>query len=420
MFALADCNNFYASCERVFNPSLCGKPIVVLSNNDGCVIARSNEAKALGIRMGAPFFQCRELIEQQGVTVFSSNFVLYGDMSRRVMNLLRTYVPAMEVYSIDETFMDLRGIDPQLLETLGRRMAEDVRQQTGIPVSIGIAPTKTLAKVANKLGKKYPALRGVCFMHRAEDIEKALKKFPVGDIWGIGRQYASMLERAGIRTAWEFTRLPQEWIRKKMGVVGLRILKELQGQSCIEFEQFPSDKKSISTTRTFASTITDCKELHQCIAQYTSLCAEKLREQGSVCAELSVFILTDRHRPDQPQRCESRLVRLSVPTNDTLELAACAAGILKRIYLPGYRYKRAGVVLSGIAPREGAQGDLFDPADRKRGERLMRTIDRLNAVYGKHKVVVASEGFDPFRMNRRHLSRRYTTDWSEILTVKAQ
>lgn len=419
MYGLADCNNFYASCERVFNPSLIGRPIVVLSNNDGCVIARSNEAKKLGIQMGAPYFQIKEQAVRNGVAVFSSNFVLYGDMSRRVMSLLRRFVPAAEVYSIDEAFLDFSGLDQETLRKRGLEIVRTVKQYTGIPISLGIAPTKTLAKIASKLCKQYPKLNGCCFMYRPADIEKVLRKFPVGDVWGIGRRWAQLLETQEVRTAWDFASMPPEWVRKKMGIVGLRMWKELHGEPCIGFEQMPTGKKQIATTRTFAHDIGDFEELHQSIAQYAAACGEKLRAQHSLCGEIIVFILTNRHRDDIPQYYESRLVKLSVPTDSTLELTSHAARLLHQIFRKGVTYKRAGVILSDIRSKTGVQCDLFDAADRNRHDRLMSAMDRLNSLFGRHKVVLAAEGFEPFKMNRNHLSQKFTTDWSQILRIKS-
>ncbi len=418
MYGLCDCNNFYASCERVFDPSLEGQPVIVLSNNDGCVIARSNEAKRLGIAMGQPFYQLRKLMRQHEIAVFSANFVLYGDMSRRVMNLLRQFVPAIEVYSIDEAFLDFTGMDTDRLDELGHRMARTIRQRTGIPVSIGIAPTKTLAKIASKLCKRYPKLAGCCFLHRSEDIEKVLNRFPIDEVWGIGRQWQRLLDAHGIRTAQDFVRLPESWIRQKMHVVGLRTWRELQGEACIGFEQMPMTKKQIATTRTFDREIDDYEELHRRIAQYAGACAEKLRRQRSVCGEMRVFILTNRHNENRPQSYESRLVKLSVPTDDTLELTALAARMLRSIYRKGYGYKRAGIVLSDLRPKEGLQCDLFDTADRTKHTRLMEAVDALNTTFGRHKIRTAAEGPEPFKMNRNHLSRRYTTDWNQIIKVK--
>lgn len=417
-YGLADCNNFYASCERVFDPSLVGRPVVVLSNNDGCVIARSNEAKKLGIAMGAPYFQVKELARRNDVAVFSSNFVLYGDMSRRVMSLLRRFAPA-EVYSIDEAFLDFSGFDQELLRERGLEIVRTVRRHTGIPLSLGIAPTKTLAKIASKLCKQYPKLNGCCFMHRPEEIEKVLRKFPAGDVWGIGRRWATLLETQNVRTAWDFATLPSEWIRKKMGVVGLRMWKELHGEACIGFEQMPADKKQIATTRTFAHDTGDYEELHRCIAQYAASCAEKLRSQQGLCGEVVVFILTNRHREDIPQSYESRLSKLSVPTDSTLELTAHAVRLLRSLYRQGMVYKRAGVILTDLRSKTGVQRDLFDAADRDKHDRLMAAVDRLNAAYGRHKVITAAEGFEPFKMNRHHLSSKFTTDWSQLLRIKS-
>lgn len=418
MFGLCDANNFYASCERVFNPSLIGRPVVVLSNNDGCVIARSNEAKKLGIAMGAPYFQIKQLARRANVAVFSSNFVLYGDMSHRIASLLKKYVPT-EIYSVDESFLDMSGIDESKLDALGHEIARTVKQYTGIPVSIGIAPTKTLAKIASKLCKQYPKLKGCCFMHRQQDIEKVLRKFPIEDVWGVGRRYAKMLKANGVDTAWDFTQLTPEWVRKRMSVVGLRMWKELRGEACIGFEQAPADKKQIATTRTFAHDIDNFGELHQSVAQYVAACAEKLRKQNSVCGEIVVFILTNRHKDNIPQHYESHLLKLSVPTDSTLELTKYASGLLRQIYRKGYAYKRAGVILSDISSKTGTQRDMFDATDRDKHDRLMKAVDGLNASYGKPKIVTAAEGFERFRMNRNHLSGKFTTDWEQIIRIKS-
>lgn len=418
MYGLCDCNNFYASCERVFNPSLNGRPVVVLSNNDGCVIARSNEAKQVGIKMGDPYFQLRTLIRKHDVAVFSSNFVLYGDMSRRVMNLLKKFVPATEVYSIDESFLDFTGMDESKLDELGHEIARTVKRHTGIPVSIGIAPTKTLAKIASKLCKQYPKLNGCCFMHREQDIEKVLRKFPIEDVWGVGRRWSKLLKGMGVATAWDFTQLPPEWVKKRMSIVGLRMWKELRGEPCIGFEEIPVAKKQIATTRSFDHDITDFKQVHQRIAQYAASCAEKLRSQQSVCGEILVFILTNRHKENLPQYYESRLLKLSVPTDSTLELTRHAVALLGQIFRKGYAYKRAGVILSDIRSKTGTQADMFDPTNRQKHDRLMRAVDGLNASFGRHKVVTAAAGGEFFKMNREHLSQKFTTDWGQIITVK--
>ncbi len=420
MYGLCDCNNFFASCERVFRPELNGRPVVVLSNNDGCVIARSNEAKALGIRMGHPFFQIQELVKREKVAVFSSNFLLYGDMSRRVIHTLRQLAPAVEVYSIDEAFLDLHGIGREQLDEMGHRLGRIVRQHTGIPVSIGIAPTKTLAKIATKLCKQYPKLGGACLLHRPQDIEKVLRKFPVEDVWGVGRKHDKMLHTAGISTAWDFTQRTPEWVRARMGVTGLRMWSELRGEACIDFESAPPAKQQITVSRTFAREQTDFESLHTAVTAFTSMCAEKLRRQGSVCGEVTVYILTNRHRDDLPQYFDSETVRLRTATDDTLELVPQSTEALRRIFRPGYGYKKAGVILSEIASKTGIQADLFDPVNREKHARLMSVVDATNQTFGRNKVVVASQGFDPIRMNRRHLSKAYTTDWNDIIRVKSR
>ena len=419
MYGLCDCNNFYVSCERVFNPSLNGRPVVVLSNNDGCVIARSNEAKRMGIAMGEPFFKIRETVRKERIAVFSSNFVLYGDMSRRVMSLLQKAVPAIEVYSIDEAFLDFAGLDESGLEHKGRQIAATVLRHTGIPVSIGIAPTKTLAKIASKLCKQYPKLGGCCYMHRKQDIEKVLRRFPIEDVWGVGRRWAAMLEDRDVHTAWDFILRPHEWIRRHMGVVGLRMWRELQGEPCISFEHNPTERKHIATTRSFDTDISDYEDIHSRIMQYAAACARKLRKQNSLCAEITVFILTNRNKEYLPQYYRNRLIRLSVPTDSTLEIARYAGATLSQIFQEGYSYKRAGVILSEITPRSEVQQDLFASQTRAKHDRLMNTLDDINSRYGTHKLTVASQGAEPFKMHREHLSSRYTTDWGEIIRVKA-
>ena len=418
MYGLCDCNNFYASCERVFRPDLVGRPVVVLSNNDGCVIARSNEAKALGIGMGQPFYQVRPLIEQGQVTVFSANFALYGDLSRRVMATLRSLVPGIEIYSIDEAFFDLRGM-AEPLDGFGRTIGRTIRRNVGIPVSIGIAPTKTLAKIASKLAKQYPRLDGCCYMHRPEDIDKVLRKFPLQDVWGIGRRYGRMFDRMGLRTARQFVDLPQEWVRARMGVAGLRTWSELQGVECITFEQMPPRKQQITLSRSFPREIHTLEELDRIVAEFASMCAEKLRGEQSVCAEVQCYLYTNRHREDQPQRCETELRLLPEPTDSSLEIVRQARITLRQLFQPGYGYKKAGVILSRITPASELQGSLFSPLDRGKHARLMDVMDTVNKRLGKGKIVVAAQGTEPFHMNREHLSPRYTTDWKELLVVKA-
>lgn len=418
MFALCDCNNFFVSCERVFNPSLNGKAVVVLSNNDGCVIARSNEAKALGIKMGQPFYQLRELTEQHQVTALSSNFALYGDMSRRVMNTLKQFAPTIEVYSIDEAFLYFGGMDEAALKEVGAHITQTVRKHTGIPVSIGIAPTKTLAKVAAKLCKQYPALKGSCVMHRPQDIEKVLRAFPVGDVWGIGRRYAKMLKGLEIHTAWQFTQQPEEWVQNKMRIVGVRTWQELHGTPRIKLETARADKQQICTSRSFAKELTDYEDLHASITAFTSISAEKLRKQQSACGQILVFIYTNRFRDDMPQAYESKVIRFETPTDSTLELADYATQALQAIYKKGLGYKKAGVILGEIQPKSLLQKNLFDTTDREKHTRLMAVVDTINQSEGRNTLILAAQGFDALKMNRNHLSPSYTTSWDDILKVK--
>ena len=420
MFALIDCNNFYVSCERVFNPALNGKPVVVLSNNDGCVIARSNESKALGIKMGVPAYQISDLVQQYDIAVYSSNLTLYGDMSNRVMSILKEYVPATEIYSIDEAFADLSGIEITELESLGREIVQKVKQYTGIPISIGIAPTKTLAKVANKFAKKYTAYKSVALIDTENKRIKALKRFDIGDVWGIGSRYAKKLNAIDVNTAWDFTQLSPELVKKKMTVVGLRTWEELRGQSRISLETAPTDKKEICTSRSFSHEFTEYTDLQSSVVTFTAMCAEKLRKQKSVCGEIRIFIYTNPFKESVPQHYESRIIQLPVSTDDTSELAHMATNALKSLYRKGYAYKKAGVILSEISPKTAVQQSLFDTADHEKQFRLMQTIDAINRKQGRNTLLLAAQGLEGIKMNRQHLSQSYTTNWDEILTVKSK
>lgn len=416
MFGLVDCNNFYASCERVFNPSLNGKPIVVLSNNDGCVIARSNEAKALGIKMGVPAYQIKDLVKKHDVAVFSSNYVLYGDMSGRVMSMLAELAPEIEVYSIDEAFLNLEGI--QDLQTLGSKIVRQVTRGTGIPVSAGIASTKTLAKVANKFAKKYPAYNRLCIIDTEEKREKALKLFEIGDIWGIGRRQATKLEKQGIKTAYDFTQLPGSWVRKNMTVTGERTWKELRGITCIDMESAPPAKKQICTSRSFGKMVEDIDTMSEAIATHASTCAKKLRQQKSYAMSLMVFIHTNNFREDLPQYWKNTIIKLPVPTSDTLEIVHYALEGLKSIFMPGYQYKKAGVIITEIVT--SAQLGLFDTVDREKREKLMQTIDKVNGEH-RHLVKLAVQGNGrDWKLKQEQLSKRYTTDINEVLTIKCK
>ena len=411
-----DCNNFYASCERVFNPALNGKPVIVLSNNDGCVIARSNEAKALGIKMGVPVYQIKDEIQQYGIAVFSSNYTLYGDMSSRVMSILSSLAPEIEIYSIDEAFINLDGIND--LQALGEKIVSQVVRGTGIPVSIGIAPTKTLAKIANKFAKKYPAYNRLCIIDTEEKRIKALQLFEIGDVWGIGRRQAAKLEKQGVRTAYDFTELPGSWVRKNMTVVGERTWKELRGLSCIDMEAAPPAKKQICTSRSFGKMVEDIGTMSEAIATHASTCAKKLRQQKSYAMSLMVFIHTNNFREDLPQYWKNTIIRLPVPTNDTLEIVHYALEGLKSIFMPGYQYKKAGVIITEIVT--SAQLGLFDTMDREKREKLMQAIDKVNGEH-RHLVKLAVQGNGrDWKLKQEQLSKRYTTDINEVLTIKCK
>lgn len=414
MFGLLDCNNFYASCERVFNPALNGKPIVVLSNNDGCVIARSNEAKLLGIPMGVPAYQIKDLVDSRQIFAFSSNYTLYGDMSGRVMSILSELVPEVEVYSIDEAFVNLDGI--RNIRPLGADIVNRITRGTGIPVSLGIAPTKTLAKVANKFAKKYPAYNRLCIIDTEEKRIKALKLFEIGDVWGIGRRQAAKLQGQGVKSAYDFTQLSGAWVRKYMTVVGERTWKELRGISCIDMESAPPAKKQICTSRSFGKMLTNLAPMAEAIATHASTCARKLRKQKSYAMSLMVFIQTNRFREDLPQYWKSAVIHLPVPTNDTLEIVHYALSGLKTIFRSGYHYKKAGVIITEIT--ENSQRGIFDTVDREKRERLMQTIDQINGKYGiPVKLAVQGNGRE-WKLKQEQLSKCYTTKLTDIIVIK--
>lgn len=419
MYGLADCNNFFVSCERLFRPDLNGKAVVVLSNNDGCAIARSNEAKALGIKMGQPFYQFSHLVSSGKITVFSSNFMLYGDISHRVHATLREAVPAIEIYSIDEAFLDLSGIPDERLDSLGHYLNRLCMRNVGIPVSVGVSHTKTLAKIASRLCKQYPKLRGACFMKRPQDIEKVLRKFPVGDVWGIGRRYSERLQRRGVATAYDFASLPEEWVRSQMGLSGLRTWLELHSVPSISFGEDPEPKKQICVSRSFAHEITDKEELYEQLSQFVAMASEKLRKQGSVASEMNIFLLTNRFKDTEREYSRNRIERLEPPTSDTFAVLKTARYAFDRIYDGHIPFKRAGVVFSGIIPENSLQMSLFEPSSAYGGnDKLMSVIDSINRKEGSGSVVFASQGFGGVKMNREHLSPQYTTKFDDILKIK--
>lgn len=418
MFALADCNNFFVSCERAFRPDLEGRPVIVLSRNDGCAIARSNEAKRLGIKMGDPLFKIRELVERHDIAIFSTNMSLYADFSRRVRAVLRESAPCIEVYSIDEAFLDLRGVEGVDFDSFAKALSAKCRRLTCIPVSVGVAPTKTLAKIAAELCKSYPKLRGGCFMHRPQDIEKVLKRWPIEDVWGIGRRTTPRLKAVGVNTAYDFTQLSEVYVRREMGVTVLRTWRELRGTPAIEFEVGADAKQSICNSRSFSTEIYDRAELSEQVAKFAAMTAEKLRSQNSVCSHLTVFATTNRFKEDEVQQYGHICVPFEEPTDSTIDIVRVAREALNEIFVRGTGYKKAGVVASGIMPREGVSVSMFNGEHQERHRRLMQTLDSINSRVGDGSVVVASAGLSEVKANSAHRSPGYTTNWNDLPIVK--
>ena len=416
MIALVDCNNFYASCERVFQPKLEGKPIVVLSNNDGCVIARSNEAKALGIKMGAPAFKMKSIFDRNNVSVFSSNFALYGDISNRVMRILSQKAPAIEIYSIDEAFLDFNGIKKP--NQFSIELRKIVKKWTGIPVSIGVAPTKTLAKVANHVAKKYKS-NGVFVLNNESSINRVLKHIPVEELWGVGRQYAKFLSIRGFETAYDLVSANESWIRTNMKVNGLRMVKELKGIPCYELELTSARKKNICTSRSFGMEVKELKDLKEAVANHATMCAMKLRKEKSLATSILVFIKTNPFKNEDFQYNNAQKIIMKVPSNDSMEITKNALLLLNRIYKKGYSYKKAGVIVSDIVPEGSRQLSLFTNKDPFKVNNVMKAIDKVNQAMGRNKVRLAVQGFDrKWRLKQEKLSPCYTTRFSDILTVK--
>lgn len=416
VFALVDCNNFYASCERVFDPKLKHVPIVVLSNNDGCVIARSNEAKRLGIQMGEPFFKCKPIIDKHGVKVFSSNFALYGDMSRRVMTVLEQFSPDQEIYSIDESFLRLDRL-AEIPKLYGSQIRNTVYQWTGIPVSIGIATTKTLAKAANRIAKKNPSLNGVMDFTQLDSPDTYLAQIDIEDIWGVGRQYAKMLRTYGITNALKLKNTELKWIRKHMTVMGERMVMEMRGVSCIPLEDCPSPKKSIICSRTFGKKITKKDDLNEALASFAARACEKLRRQHSVAGKIEIFVRTSAFESDY----SSATIIGTVPyTNDTRPFVRTINRMLDEIFIRGLAYKKAGVMLLDIQPENMAQENLFTPCSPVTlNPKLMNAMDRLNTEWGSGTVTLAAEGLrKSWKMRQENISKRYTTRWGELASVE--
>lgn len=421
MIALVDCNNFYASCERVFNPKLVGRPIVVLSNNDGCIIARSDEAKVLGIKMGAPAFLIKDMLEKNMVTVFSSNYTLYGSLSDRVMQTLFTFSQDVEVYSIDESFLSFDNMRFQDIEGYAKGIKEKVYQNVGIPVSVGVARTKTLSKMANRFAKKNNKQLGVHILDSDHKIQEVLHHTLAADVWGVGPQYAKLLERNGIKTALELSRLPEEWVRTNMSVVGQRLWQELHGIPCIQLELETPKKKNICIARSFGQLLSSLEDIAEALANYTAVAARKLRDQDSCTQIVHVFLQTNNFRSQDKQYYRSINIQLPVATNHTPELLHYAHFALQRIWKPGYNFKKVGVMLLELIPANQIQQGFFDTVDRSRQKKLIQTLDGINSSFqGKEMVKFARQGSSKkWKLRQEMLSPCYTTRIHDILTVKS-
>lgn len=416
MIALVDGNNFYVSCQRVFEPSLNGKPVVVLSNNDGCVVARSNEAKKLGIKMGVPIFQIKELVDTHNVRVFSSNYELYGDLSSRMNNCFSNFSSNIEIYSIDESFLEVPGQNSDNLDNYSDSLRKYVYRATGLPVSVGISHTKALAKVANKIAKKFRPKSGYFHLTDQDLIERALKWFPIEDLWGIGRQYAKFLNSNGVYTAFEFISKPDSWVQTHMTIEGLRLKKELQGEVCYDLETSPPNKKNISIARSFGRNLSEMKHVGAALSHYVDLAAAKLRKQKSVAQSLMVFVHTNRFSSGSHQYSQNILIQLPEPSNDTLLLSRYALKGLDSIFRHGFEYKKCGILLLDLIPQNAVQLNLFSRASDRCS--LIESYDSINARFGKRSIQTAAQGFDaPWAMRQAALSPRYTTRFSDFLKV---
>lgn len=417
--ALVDCNNFYVSCERVFDPKLEGKPVVVLSNNDGCAVARSNEVKSLGVKMAEPWFKMEKLAKQHGIIALSSNYALYGDLSARVMSILSGFSPKQEVYSIDECFLDLNGFDPKSLMTYGQTIRKTIKQQVGIPVCVGIADSKTLAKLANHCAKKrFAGKDGVCDFGRYTDTQrsKLFATIPAGDIWGIGRKIAEKLIAMKIETVEDLRTADQNRMRQQFSIMVERTIKELNGISCIELDEANTPRQQIMVSRSFGQEVSSYDDLAESVAYFATSAAEKLRKDGSVAASLCVFIQTNPFKEKNPQYTPSLVVSVGEPTDDTTRLVAAAMRGLAVIYRLGFRYKKSGILLMGLQPKHAAQASLFDDvAVQERSARLMQVMDSVNRRIGKGSMTIAASGTTrSWAMRRDCKSPNYTTDWDEL------
>jgi DNA polymerase V len=420
-FILVDCNNFFVSCERAFQPELRGKPVVVLSNNDGCFVSRSNEAKALGIPMGAPLFQYEHVIKLHDIKTFSSNFLLYGDMSNRVMSILEQFTENIEIYSVDEAFLQVDDLSPEQLLALGKEIKARVYKWTGIPVSVGVAHTKTLAKIAAHEAKKSDSLGGVGVLGLMGDVNEILKKTPAGEVWGIGYRSAKTLQSYGINSAYDLTLWPDKSIRKVLSVSGLRTVTELRGTPCIPLEDSFHPRKGIMCTRMFGKVLTEFDEIYEAVVSYTTRAIEKLREQRSVATHISTYIRTDLHSGTKEQYSQMYTYVLEVASDYTPDFIKAAEICLKNIYKPGFRYKKAGVMIQNITQKENMQYSLLkkpEPVEDGKKARAMEAIDRVNQKWGSQKLRPLASGLkQEWRSKRGQMSPCYTTNWEELLEI---
>jgi len=420
MIALVDCNSFYASCEQVFRPDLQGKPVVVLSNNDGCIIAANKEAKALThIPMFEPVFKIKEVLKANNVTCFSSNYTLYADMSQRVMDTLREFSPLVEEYSIDESFVDLSHYPSSQLENIAHQIKERIHKHTGIPVGVGTAKTKSLSKMANKFAKKYAENNGVLVIDSNQKRTAMLAKAKVKDIWGIGKKHKARVENTGAKSALDFTKLPLAWVRKEMTVVGERLWRELNDMPCHEMVSVVEPKKGIGTAKSFGYKLDDYGLIEEATSSYIAEVTDLLRQQQSAARYLEVFLQTNHHSNIDKQHYQKIVITLEIPTNSTAKLTKEALKGLKKIYKPGYRYKKVGVNLIGLVPDTDIQTNLFYKEEKIESPKLTKVIDELNSKYGKNKVKLATVGNreKQWALITEHRSNRFTTQWDELLTI---
>lgn len=418
MFALVDCNNFYASCERVFNPNLQNKPVAILSNNDGCVISRSDEAKALNLPMGAPAFKYKQFFKKNNIHVLSSNYPLYGDMSSRVMSILNQFTPDVDVYSIDEAFLQFKGFESYNFNSYGNDIRKRILKWTGIPTCVGIAPTKALSKVANKIARKFPEhTNGVFVIDSDKKRLKALKWTKIAAVWGIGYGLQKRLKVKNIKTAYDFTQLSDKWVLKNLSITEWKLKKDLEGIAKLKLDSYKV-KKAIATTRSFENTFSDLENIKERISTFASSCAEKLRKQNSSCHMVIVLLSSDRHKKDTPKHKVSTTIALPYPTDSSLIISNVAVKAVSNIFKSGVKYKRAGVIVTGLVPTENHQLDLFYHENPKH-KPLMSVVDKLNIKYGDYKLKLGNQDLKrTWKMRQEHLSPKYTTNINEVLKVK--